>query len=140
MYTGSSALTYLRADFDVGSSEMIELKNLKYHVLGESLPCIHTYTHQNLCIPCIFVENRPVRSARRSAITTGYATLLVLSPYHGEVSYKWEKKGNLAWEMIDVPSSTCLLYVNCYGMYRCKVDDAIYYFEVIGTSYYYKFF
>lgn len=33
--------------------------------------------------------------------------------------------------MINGPS-TCLVYVNCCGMYRCKVDDTIHYFEVMG--------
>ena len=34
---GSSALTYMRADIDIGGSEKIDVNNLKYHVLGEKL-------------------------------------------------------------------------------------------------------
>ena len=33
--------------------------------------------------------------------------------------------------MIDVPS-TCVLYVNSAGIYRCRVENGSYYFEVTG--------
>ena len=92
-YTESSALMYLRADFNIGSSEMIELNNLKYHVLGESFHgFIIICTNVPHPMP-ISIEKRPVRSTRQSIIT-GYATLFVLSPTQGSVSYEWEKKGD----------------------------------------------
>ena len=74
-----------------------------------------------------------VRSQRLQTIKSvdDFATLLVLSPRHGSVAYTWEKKRDRAWETIDVPS-TCVLYVNSAGIYRCRVENGSYYFEVTG--------
>lgn len=129
---GGPALTYLRADVDVGVS--CDVKDLKYHVLGNShnihvkiLITMHTTMYCSL-------ERRIVRSRRQQHIisTDDFATLLVLSPRHGSVTYTWQKNGDWAWEIIDVIPSTCVLYVNSTGTYRCTVENDSYYFQVTG--------
>ena len=77
-------------------------------------------------------EKRPIRSRPQEVInsSTDYASLFVLSPDHGKVNYTWEKKGDWAWEMIDIPPNTCIVYVNSSRRYRCSVGDDHYYFDV----------
>ena len=67
--------------------------------------------------------------------------LLVISPAHGQVSYKWEKKSldwedtavpSLDWEDTAVPSFTCLLYVDTAQQYKCTVDGESVIFNVQG--------
>ena len=79
------------------------------------------------------LERRVIRSHRQQKIssTDDFATLLVLSPRHGLVTYTWQKKGDWAWEVIDIPS-TCVLYVNSTGVYRCTVENDCYHFQVTG--------
>ena len=36
------------------------------------------------------------------------------------------------WEVVSVPSWTCLLYVDVSGQYRCKVEDSTVLFHVQG--------
>ena len=52
-----------------------------------------------------------------------FATLLLLAPDHGHVTYKWERRNERAgiWEPIEVPPYTCLLYVDQAGDYRCQM-------------------
>lgn len=128
---GGPALTYLRADVDVGVS--CDVKDLKYHVLGNS-HSIHVLKSKSPRIMYCSLERRIVRSHKQQNIesTDDFATLLVLSPRHGSVTYTWQKKGDWAWEAIDVIPSTCVLYVNSTGMYRCTVENDSYYFQVTG--------
>lgn len=44
----------------------------------------------------------------------------------------WEQKNIASWMPIDVPSSTCILYVNSHGKYRCTLGGEVYYFDVCG--------
>ena len=60
------------------------------------------------------------------------APLLVLSPHHGSVCYLWEKRGVTRWELVYIPSDTCILYAKCRGMYKCSVGGQVVEFEVIG--------
>lgn len=81
------------------------------------------------------LKRRIVRSNKRQVLNSmgDFATLLLLSPRHESVTYTWEKKGDWVWEMMNVPS-TCIVYVNSTGTYRCTVEDKSYYFEVAGKS------
>ena len=112
-----------------------EVKNLKCQVLGMSnfheIPCNTVDTFHCL-------EKKIVRSNKRQVLNSvdGFATLLLLSPNHESATYTWEKKGDWVWEMLNVPS-TCIVYVNSTGTYRCTVGDKSYYFEVAGKSYNY---
>ena len=62
-----------------------------------------------------------------------FATLLILMPEHGSVSYKWERRNERAgvWQLIEVPPYTCLLYVDLPGDYRCQVGERKFYFIVL---------
>ena len=58
--------------------------------------------------------------------------LVVIDPNHGMAIYTWEKKQlhDNNWKKIDVPSYTCLLYVDTTMQYRCSVNDKIVVFNV----------
>jgi len=60
--------------------------------------------------------------------------LLVISPSHGQISYKWEKKSssNMDWEDMAIPPFTCLLYVDTAQQYKCTVDGESVIFNVQG--------
>ena len=62
-----------------------------------------------------------------------FATLLLLAPDHGHVTYKWERRNARAgvWELIDVPPFTCLLYVDQPGDYMCQMGGENFYFNVL---------
>ena len=62
--------------------------------------------------------------------------LVVIDPNHGTAIYTWEKKQphDNSWKKIDVPSHTCLLYVDTTMQYRCSVDDKVVVFNVKGTN------
>lgn len=51
---------------------------------------------------------------------------MVLSPRHGQVSYKWEYRiDDLSpWQSIAMPAYTCLLYVKDSGEYKCTIEDS----------------
>ena len=53
--------------------------------------------------------------------------LVVIDPNHGTAIHIWEKKQpcDSSWKKIDVPSYTCLLYVDTTMQYRCSVNDKI---------------
>lgn len=87
---------------------------------------------------CIITENCVIKSSPIQCLlpSTNYASLLVLSPLHGCIKYKWERKNMLTWVGVDVPPSTCILYVNSCGKYRCTIGGDQYCFDVHGkTSY-----
>ena len=60
--------------------------------------------------------------------------LLVISPAHGRVQYIWEKRSKETdeWEKSDVPTHTCLLYVDTAKQYRCTFDGTSIVFNVQG--------
>lgn len=58
-----------------------------------------------------------------------HATLLVISPNHGSVSYSWEKIGE---DYTYIPSDSCVVYVKSVGMYQCTVGEDKVQFEVKG--------
>ena len=60
--------------------------------------------------------------------------LLVISPGHGNMKYKWEQKTCLMgdWQKIEVPPWTCLLYVTSANQYRCTVETSSVLFDVKG--------
>ena len=60
--------------------------------------------------------------------------LLVISPGHGNVKYKWEQKTHFMgdWQTIEVPPWTCLLYVTSANQYRCTVETSSILFDVKG--------
>ena len=58
--------------------------------------------------------------------------LLLISPHHGNYCYQWEKKAKSEWEAINVPSNTCVIYVQSCGNYKCTVAGELYSFEVRG--------
>ena len=62
--------------------------------------------------------------------------LVVIAPDHGRVVYTWEEKHphDSSWKKIDVPSYTCLLYVDTTMQYRCCVDDKTVVFDVKGVQ------
>lgn len=60
--------------------------------------------------------------------------LLCISPSHGRVHYTWEKNVFSAWEKMDLPPHTCLLFVERRGTYRCSVGDDTVTFKVIGMQ------
>ena len=65
--------------------------------------------------------------------------LLVISPNHGNVMYKWEKRVPSffgEWKTIEVPPWTCLLYVNNATQYRCTVETSFITFDVKGLDMY----
>ena len=69
--------------------------------------------------------------------------LVVIDPNHGTAIYTWEKKqpDDNSWKN-DVPSHTCLLYVDNTVQYRCSVtmqyscsvDNKVVVFNVKGTN------
>lgn len=61
--------------------------------------------------------------------------LLVISPNHGNVEYKWEKKVSSfldEWKSIELPPWTCLLYATTATQYRCIVETSVVAFDVKG--------
>ena len=63
--------------------------------------------------------------------------LVVIAPDHGKAVYLWERKRphNDIWEVVKVPSSTCVLYVDTTMQYRCIVNDQSIVFDVKGTNF-----
>lgn len=83
----------------------------------------------------MIAERRVVLSERTQSLDNlKCAHLLVVSPDHGSVEYRWERKDVLEWVHVKVPSDTCLLYARCQGMYRCLVAGDVYNFEVTSTG------
>jgi hypothetical protein len=60
------------------------------------------------------------------------ASLVVVVPQHGAAEYTWERKTSTNWEILKIPTDTCILYVRSSGMYRCQVSSGIHLFEVKG--------
>lgn len=86
-----------------------------------------------IAIIILFVE-KIVHSPTTLTIDDHPSALLVLSPRHGSISYKWERKGySDEWSVVDVPGWTCLLYIDLPGSYRCTVEDNVVQFCVKGT-------
>ena len=58
--------------------------------------------------------------------------LFAISPNHGKVRYQWDRKNFLApdWVPLNVPTSTCLLFVDSVGKYRCSFDSETIEFQV----------
>lgn len=75
-----------------------------------------------------------VHGKRKLSLMKTPTPLFVLSPNHGKTEYLWERKGNrgLEWTKIDVPSHTCLLYVDVAGEYKCTVESISINFHVQG--------
>lgn len=79
-------------------------------------------------------DNRVILSENKQYLDRKHASLLVVSPQHGNVIYTWEKidsSGN--WVKVKVPVETCLLYAWSKGLYRCTVSGEFYNFEVSGN-------
>lgn len=68
------------------------------------------------------------------SLEEGVVPLLVMTPKHGSVEYKWEKKRQWMddWNLMKVPSYTCLVYVDTAAQYRCTVDSNTIEFNVKG--------
>ena len=79
-------------------------------------------------------EKKLIHSLTTFTMDKSPAALLVVSPNHGTVAYQWQYKSICSdvWTAINVPSYTCLLYVNTARKYRCMVDDKIILFDVKG--------
>jgi hypothetical protein len=62
----------------------------------------------------VFTEKRLVHSKTTLKLEKSPQALLVISPNHGRVQYKWEwKRAYMTdWKAVDVPSWTCLLYID----------------------------
>ena len=75
-----------------------------------------------------------VHSLRDMSLEEGVVPLLVVSPKHGSVEYKWEKKRQ--WmddcNLMKVPSYTFLIYVDTAAQYRCTVESTTIEFNVKG--------
>ena len=81
----------------------------------------------------INAENRLVQCTQTQRINrvSSHATLLVISPDHGSVSYSLEKIEDYAF----IPSDSCVVYVKSVGMYQCTVGEDKVQFEVKGINY-----
>ena len=86
----------------------------------------------------IFSEKRIVHSRTSLQLGKSPVSLIVISPHHGSVPYKWEWKRIYMedWKVIDVPSWTCLLCADSTGQYRCTVEDSTIVFHVRGLCKY----
>lgn len=86
----------------------------------------------------VFTEKRLVHSKTTLKLEKSPQALLVISPNHGRVQYKWEWKHAYMtdWKAVDVPSWTCLLYIDTAGQYRCTVEDSTVLFHVQGLCKY----
>lgn len=80
-----------------------------------------------------FSETRLVHSETSLELAeNGSVPLLVISPSHGNVKYKWEQRTSFMgeWKMVKVPPWTCLLYVTLANQYRCTVETSTILFDV----------
>ena len=78
-------------------------------------------------------ESRIIHSSQQVILENAVTPLLVVSPKHGSVEYKWERKVSFTsneWKTIEVPSWTCLLYVTSAAQYRCTVELSTIIFDV----------
>lgn len=68
------------------------------------------------------------------SLEEGVVLLLLVSSKHGKVEYKWEKKRRWMddWNLMKVPSYTCLMYVDTAAQYRCTVENKTIEFNVKG--------
>lgn len=63
-----------------------------------------------------------------------YATLVVISPEHGQLDCVWEKKGLEGMDDAYLPYNTSVLYVQSTGTYQCTVGGESIEFKVQGTA------
>lgn len=82
----------------------------------------------------LLAENKLMHSLSVVSMEKPPAALLVVSPNHGKAKYLWEYKYSYQdkWNIIKVPSYTCLLYVDTARKYRCTVDGKTILFDVKG--------
>ena len=90
----------------------------------------------NLTLVLLHAEKKLVHSQLTLTLNeTSAAPLLVISPNHGKVEYKWEKRVSSfmnEWKSIEVPPWTCLVYATTPAQYRCAVDSSAVVFNVKG--------
>lgn len=104
-------------------------------VANTYLVIIRNYTHT-----CIYaLEKRLVHSETQIIMEEPCmwppTPLIVISPNHGHVLYAWEKKKENTenWESVNVPSHTCILYIDTAMQYRCNVNGKSVLFNVQGS-------
>ena len=123
---------------DCNQSE-IEIENLNYYLKG-----IYNVEPHAMLISkctCMLTEKRLIHSSVTSIIEKSRVPLplLVVSPNHGKVKYKWEYKSryNDKWTRVEAPPYTCLLIVDTPRQYRCTVDEfeEFILFDVKGKHY-----
>lgn len=80
----------------------------------------------------IHAEKRVVHGETTLMLDTTPVPVFTISPNHGKIGYKWEKKRLLSpdWICIDVPERTCLLFVDEPGKYRSSFENESIVFEV----------
>ena len=87
-----------------------------------------------MLIDSYILEKRLIHSPVTPILEKSPIPLLVVSPNHGKVEYKWEYKSQYTdkWTKVEVPPYTCLLYVDTPRKYSCTVNEEIIIFDVKG--------
>lgn len=85
-----------------------------------------------MCKFVYYIVTRITRTSKCQVLDcyTMFATLLVLAPNHGQVTYKCNARTGV-WNPIEVPPHTCLLYVDQAGDYRCQMGGQTFYFTIL---------
>ena len=118
---------YLKTMTDCNQCE-IEIGNLKYYLKGTM-----SKLSAKLSVH-IIIEKRLIHSPVTPILKKSPIPLLVVSPNHGKVEYKWECKSHYTekWTKVEVPPYTCLLHVDTPCKYRCTVNEESITFDVKG--------
>ena len=133
-FTYKGGVLYLQAQLK--SKTEILREEISFFVKG-----IYTLSAYINTVSCgHLIEHRLIHSTQHLTLHENAATpLLVISPKHGSVEYKWKKKVSFLsneWRTIEVPSWTCLLYVTTATQYRCTVESSMITFDVTSWSIY----
>ena len=112
--------------------EMANIGSMQYYVKGDNI-----FYSRGFCFKLWSTYRKKlVHSSTCSVLMDPQEPLplLVLSPNHGMVEYLWEYKSNYSqqWCKLEVPTTTCLLYIDTVRKYKCTVDGNEVIFYVKG--------
>ena len=105
----------------------------QHEVQSERYQTVLVIQHRQItCTYVMCCSGKLVHSETLVQLLSSTTALLCISPSHGRVLYTWEKSVFSAWEKMDLPPHTCLIFVGGRGTYRCSVGDDTVTFKVIG--------
>ena len=126
----TDGIIYLKAELDT-TADVIRDK-ITFSLKGDYFNTMQLNNMKSV-MSLSFSETRLVHSETSLELAENASVpLLVISPSHGKVKYKWEQRKSFMgdWEVVKVPHWTCLLYVTSANQYRCTVETSTIIFDV----------